>query len=177
MNNIRVPPFRRLAKCTPVHAEEARARKFVARRRREGGEGRGRGRGKARARESSSRARYEIKEKASPSFDGGVVRGGRVAGWRPGHPGPTHEDVPSPGVSYRRPKLIPPLKLGPHPQSCAVSTHRPMKAPVACKLAAPAPAIRGRATPTKHHVARVRVARAFAEQREPGARESGRSLR
>lgn len=29
---------------------------------------------------------------------------------------------------------------------------------------------RGRATPTKHHVARVRVARAFAELREPGAR-------
>jgi len=29
---------------------------------------------------------------------------------------------------------------------------------------------RGRATPTKHHVARIRVARAFAELREPGAR-------
>lgn len=63
-----------------------------------------------------------------------------VAGWWPGHPGPTHGDVPSFGVSYRRPELIPPLKLGPHPQSCAVSTHRPMKAPGACKLAAPAPA-------------------------------------
>ncbi|EGI64759.1 hypothetical protein G5I_06949 [Acromyrmex echinatior] len=50
-----------------------------------------------------------------------------VARWRPGHPGPTHGDVPPFGVSYHRPELIPPLKLGPHPQSCAVSTHRPMK--------------------------------------------------
>lgn len=33
------------------------------------------------------------------------------------------------------------LKLGTHPQSCAVSTHRPMKAPRACKLVAPAPAL------------------------------------
>lgn len=44
-----------------------------------------------------------------------------------GHPVTTHEDVPSHGVSYRRLELIPPPKLGPHPQSCAVSTHRPME--------------------------------------------------
>lgn len=58
--------------------------------------------------------------------------------WHPGNAGPTHEDVPPFGMSYRRPELIPPLKLGPHPQSCAVSTHRPMNAPKACKLVVPA---------------------------------------
>lgn len=89
---------------------------------------------------------------------------------RPGHPGPTHVDVPPFGVSYHRPELIPPLKLGPHPQSCAVSTHRPMKAPGSLQARCSGSGFRSRATPTKHHVARVRVARAFAELREPGAR-------
>lgn len=113
-------------------------------------------------RESSSRARYEIKEKA-PSHEGG----GEVA---TGAPGPTHGDVPSFGVSYHRPELIPPLKLGPHPQSCAVSTHQPMKAPGSLQARRSGSGFRDGATPTKHHVARVRVARAFAELREPGAR-------
>jgi len=111
-----------------------------------------------------------------------VLRG--VAGWQPGHPGPTPGDVPSFGVSYRRPELIPPLKLRPHPQSCAVSTPRPMKAAGACKLAAPAPAFAAeplRPNTTWHaselHVhsrscespvrARVRaLAREFAQDRE-----------
>lgn len=62
------------------------------------------------------------------------------------------------------------LKLGPHPQSCAVSTPRPMKAPGSLQARRSSSGFRGRATPTKHHVARVRVARAFAELREPGTR-------
>lgn len=65
---------------------------------------------------------------------------------------------------------MPPLKLGPHPQSCAVSTHRPMKPPCSLQARRSGSGFRGRATPTKHHVARVRVARAFAELREPEAR-------
>lgn len=65
----------------------------------------------------------------------------RGAGCKQGHSGSTHGDVPSCEVSYRRPELIPPLKLRPHPQSCAVSTHQPMKAPRACKLTAPARAV------------------------------------
>lgn len=93
-----------------------------------------------------------------------------MARWQPGYPGPTHGDVPPFGVSYHRLELIPPLKLGPHPQSCAVSTHRPMKAPGSLQARRSSSGFRSRATPTKHHVARVRVARAFAELREPGAR-------
>lgn len=87
-----------------------------------------------------------------------------------GHLVTTHGDVPSHGMSYRRCELIPPLKLGPHPQSCAVSTHRPMESAECLQARRSSSGFRGCATPTKHHVARVRVARAFAELREPGAR-------
>lgn len=79
-------------------------------------------------RESSSRARYEIKEKAPRAS-----RGWRVSPGAPGaHPRRRAlcRGVLSPTRAYSA------LKLGTHPQSCAVSTHRPMKAPRACKLVA-----------------------------------------
>lgn len=69
------------------------------------------------------------------------------------------------GIPYRHPELIPPLKFWPHPQSCAVSTHRPMKAR---ELASSAERLSSRATPTNTtcHAAelhvRPRSCRAFA---------------
>lgn len=72
------------------------------------------------------------------------------------------------GMSYRHPELIPPLKFRPHPQSCAVSTHRPMKAR---ELASSAERLSSRATPTNTtcHAAelhvRPRSCRAFARRR------------
>lgn len=70
-------------------------------------------------------------------------------------------------MSYRHPELIPPLKFWPHPQSCAVSTHRPMKAR---ELASSAERLSSRATPTNTtcHAAelhvRPRSCRAFARR-------------
>lgn len=71
------------------------------------------------------------------------------------------------GMSYRHPELIPPLKFWPHPQSCAVSTHRPMKAR---ELASSGERLSSRATPTNTtcHAAelhvRPRSCRAFARR-------------
>ena len=70
-------------------------------------------------------------------------------------------------MSYRHPELIPPLKFWPHPQSCAVSTHRPMKAR---ELASSGERLSSRATPTNTtcHAAelhvRPRSCRAFARR-------------
>lgn len=113
-------------------------------------------------RESSSRARYEIKEKA-PSFEGG---GGVVTRAPGAHPRrrALFRGVLSPTRAYSAPqaRATPAIMRSFHP-----SSNESAGSLQACRSGS---GFRGRATPTKHHVARVRVARAFAELQELGAR-------
>lgn len=146
--NIRMPPFHLPRKSTPVRAEETSSQVLVRL-----------------GRESSSRARYEIKEKA-PSFAGvvGGTRGTRC---------PPTKTCPLSGYPIADPSLFRPQARD---TPAIMRSFHPSANESAESLQArrTSSSFRGRATPTKHHVARVRVARAFAELREPGARENGR---